>query len=40
MYEITWQAINDKKDSMFIAPIPPNELINFGDSKYRKMTVN
>lgn len=25
---------------MFIAPIPPNEIINFGDNKYRKMTIN
>jgi hypothetical protein len=36
LYSITWNTIQDKKELMFITPIPPMTLLHFGDSKFNK----
>jgi hypothetical protein len=38
LYSITWETISDKKELMFITPIPAITLLHFGNSKFLKLS--
>lgn len=38
LYQITWESIYDKKDNMFITPIPAMTLLQHGDAKFGRLS--